>query len=172
VHRESTRLARTHGHLVIEDLCTSGLMKTRLARSLADSAWAMFARMLTYKAAWLGATLTVAERFYPSTRRCSACGSIGEKLALSERTFHCSSCGHEADRDTNAAVNLARYPTVVAQGPWSHVAAKRAETQNACGEGSSGARLFVLRETTLWEAGRASAYRPRRAVLVRTVNTL
>ena len=172
VHRESSRLAKTHGHLVLEDLCTTGLMRTRLARALADSAWAMFARMLTYKAAWLGGAVTVADRFFPSTRRCSACDFLEEKLALSERTFHCSSCGHEADRDTNAAVNLARYPTVGAQGQWSHVAAKHAETKNACREESSGARLLVVRETTLWEAGRASAYRPWRAVLDGTVNTL
>ena len=75
----------THGHLVLEDLCTSGLMQTRLARSLADSAWAMFAGILTYEAAWLGGAVTLADRFFPSTRRCSACGSIGQKLTLSER---------------------------------------------------------------------------------------
>ena len=172
-HRQSSRLAQTHGHLVIEKLSISGLIKTRLARAIADSAWALFGAQLAYKAKWYGATLTIADRFYPSTRRCSACGAIGERLDLGERTFHCSSCGHEADRDENAAVCLAQYPRVLGQGDWPPVAAKHAETQNACGEGSSGEPpLLVVRETTLVEAGRAYAQRPRRAVLAKTVNTL
>jgi putative transposase len=174
VHRQSTRLAKTHGHLVLEKLCTSGLIRSRLSRAIADSAWALFATLLSYKASWYGAVLTVADRFYPSTRRCSACGVTGAALPLSERTFRCSSCGHEADRDTNAAGCLAQYPEVIAPGYRPHVAAKHAETLNACGEGSSGARsLLIVRETALWEAGRASARRPRRAVLTaETVNTL
>ena len=164
VHRESSRLAKTHSHLVIEDLCTAGLMKSRLARSLADSAWALFAAMLRYKTAWYGSGLTLADRFYPSTRRCSACGEVGDPLPLSERTFRCSSCGQEADRDTNAAANLAQWPRAVA--------AKHAETLNVCGERSAGAQAGPARETRLREAERASARRPRRAVLAKTVNTL
>jgi putative transposase len=165
VHRQSTRLAKTHGRLVLEDLCTIGIMRTKLARSVADSAWARFGTLLTYKAKWYGTDLTVADRFYPSTRRCSACGKVGDKLELSQRTFHCSRCGHEADRDTNAAANLALYPSVVGSGSWSRVAAKHVETENACGEGSAGGRPRVVRETPLREAGTASAQRPRRAVL-------
>ena len=161
LHRLSTQLVKNHGHLVIEDLCTAGLMRTRVARSLADSAWALFGAMLKYKASWYGATLVVADRFFPSTRQCSACGTVGEKLELSVRTFHCSRCGHEADRDTNAAVNLAK--VVAPAGPY--VAAKHVETENVCGEESAGARHPAVRETILGEAGRASAQRPRRAVL-------
>ena len=172
LHRQSSRLAKTQGHLVLESLSTAALMKTRMARSLADSAWALFATLLGYKAAWYGATLTMADRFYPSTRRCSACGQIGDKLPLSQRTFRCSGCGHEADRDVNAAACLAQYPAVLASGQWPHVAAKHAETKNVCGEGRSGARPLVARETTLREAERASTQRPRRAVLAATVNTL
>jgi len=172
VHKASSRLAKTHGHLVVEDLSTAGLMRTRLARSLADSAWALFATLLSYKAGWYGATLTVADRFYPSTRRCSACGQVGEALALSVRDFHCSGCGFEADRDDNAAVCLAQYPRVLATGGWPRVAAKHAETLNVCGEGRSGVRNLFARETTLGEAERAPAQRPRRAVLAETVNTL
>lgn len=164
VHRASSRLAKTQRHLVIEDLCTAGLMRTRLARSIADSAWARFATQLGYKTSWRGGTLTRAHRFYPSTRRCSACGDVGPRMSLSKRVFLCSQCGHEADRDTNAAVCLAQ---------WPQVAAKHAETQNACGEMSAGEQGFLARETRLDEAGRASARRPRRAVLVvETVNTL
>jgi len=85
LHRNSSRLAQTHGHLVIEQLSISGLIRTRLARSIADSAWALFGTLLAYKAAWYGAELTVADRFYPSTRRCAACGTVGGALNLSER---------------------------------------------------------------------------------------
>jgi putative transposase len=179
LHRHSSRLAQTHGHLVLEQLSISGLIRTRLARSIADSAWALFGTLLAYKAAWYGAELTLADRFYPSTRRCARCGTVGEALSLSERTFRCSSCGHEADRDTNAAACLAQYPRGVyspqgpASGAWPHVAAKHAETQNVCGEESAGARpVWSVRETVLREAERTSVQRPRRAVLAETVNTL
>ena len=179
LHRRSSQLAQTHGHLVIEQLSISGLIRTRLARSIADSAWALFGTLLAYKAAWHGAELTVADRFYPSTRRCARCGTVGEALSLSERIFRCSSCSHEADRDTNAAACLAQYPRVVyspkapASGAWPHVAAKHAETQNVCGEESAGARsVWSVRETVLYEAERTSVRRPRRAVLYKTVNTL
>jgi putative transposase len=173
VHRTSTRLVKTHGHLVLEKLCISGLIRSRLSRSIADSAWSLFAALLGYKASWYGAVLTVADRFYPSTRRCSACGVTGAELPLSERRFSCSSCGHEADRDTNTAACLGQYPEVIAPGYRPYVAAKHAETQNVCGEGSAGARpVWTVRETTLREAERASARRPRRAVLAETVNTL
>jgi putative transposase len=152
VHRLSRRLAKDHGCLVIEDLCTAGLMKTRLARSIADSAWSLFATMLKYKASWYGGTVIVADRFYPSTRRCSACGRVGDKLGLSERRFRCSRCGHEADRDSNAAANLASYlrdgapshsTQVDGAGGRPRVAAKHAKTKNACGEESADARSPV-----------------------------
>ena len=173
VHRTSTRLVKTHGHLVIEKLCTSALIRSRLSRAIADSAWSLFGTLLGYKASWYGAELSVADRFYPSTRRCSACGVTGAELPLSERSFRCGSCGHEADRDTNAAACLAKYPEVIAPDYRPHVAAKHAETLNVCGEGSAGERpLWTVRETTLREAERASARRPRRAVLAETVNTL
>ena len=61
-----------------------------------------------------------ASRFYPSSKTCSCCGVIKETLAWSQRTFVCDNCGFEADRDVNAAVNLAR------------IAASSAVT--ACGE--------------------------------------
>ena len=153
VHRASSRLAKTHGHLVLETLSTAGLMRTRLARSLADSAWAMFASKLTYKMAWHGGTLSMADRFFPSTRRCSACGDIGEALPLSERTFRCRRCGHEADRDTNAAACLGQYPGL----SWPPVAAKQAETKNVCREGSAGAWGRPKRGPRLDEAERAYA---------------
>ncbi len=106
-------MAQTHGHLVIETLSTAGLMKTRMARSLADVGWTTFERWLTYKVDWHGGRLTKAPRNFPSTRRCSNCRGLGPKLALHQRQFVCGSCDYTADRDTNAAVNLARYGRAV-----------------------------------------------------------
>jgi transposase len=65
-------------------------------------------RQLTYKTAWHGGTLIVADRWFASSKTCSACGAVKAKLALSERMYVCEWCGMVLDRDVNAAVNLAR----------------------------------------------------------------
>jgi putative transposase len=62
--------------------------------------------MLAYKAAWLGGTVVTADRLYPSSKTCSGCGTVKAKLALSERTYKCDTCGLVMDRDVNAARNL------------------------------------------------------------------
>jgi hypothetical protein len=67
------------------------MMRSNLARAIADSAWSLFATQLSYKASWYGALVTVADRFYPSTRRCSACGVTGAAVPFSERNFCCAS---------------------------------------------------------------------------------
>ena len=115
LRRLVSRLAKSHGCWVLETLATKALMRTRrrgLARALADVAWGSFATRLTAKVAQHGGLVIQAPRNFPSTRRCSRCGVVGEPLALSERGFHCSHCGFEADRDTNAAVNLAQFPAL------------------------------------------------------------
>jgi putative transposase len=75
--------------------------------------------------AWYGSRLLVADRFYPSSKTCSACGWVKAKLTLAERTFTCEGCGHRVDRDLNAARNLATLAEHVAQSGW--------ETRNARG---------------------------------------
>jgi putative transposase len=62
--------------------------------------------MLGYKSAWRGGRLVTADRFYPSSKKCSGCGAVKTKLPLSERTYTCDSCGLVTDRDVNAARNL------------------------------------------------------------------
>ena len=57
-------------------------------------------------AARSGARLHVIDRWYPSSKACSSCGTVKAKLSLSERVFHCDTCGFEIDRDLNAAINL------------------------------------------------------------------
>jgi len=111
IHKTTTLLAKTSDVVVIEDLNVAGMMQYNrpLAKALQDAAFATFRTLLTYKCAWYGSTLIVADRFYPSSKTCSECGYVKTKLALSERMFTCEQCGISIDRDVNAARNLAKY---------------------------------------------------------------
>jgi len=103
--------------VVIEDLSVSGMLKNhKLARAISDVGFFEFRRQLTYKTALLGISLLVADRFFPSSKLCSACGAINENLTLKDREWTCD-CGIIHDRDRNAAINLSRYsPSAVAEG--------------------------------------------------------
>jgi putative transposase len=108
-HKLTTRLAKTYRRIGIEDLNVRGMTRNRsLARSIMDGGFGEIRRQLTYKTKMYGATLVVADRWFPSSKTCSCCGVVKETLALAERTFRCSDCGFEAGRDVNAALNLAR----------------------------------------------------------------
>jgi putative transposase len=108
----TTRLAKTHGQVVIEDLgvrqLTRGLRSHR--KSWIDAAAGEMRRQLTYKAQWYGCELWLADRFYPSSKTCSACGHVNAALTLADRAWMCPGCGTEHDRDENAGTNLARLP--------------------------------------------------------------
>jgi putative transposase len=109
LHQVSNVLVKTHDRLVLEDLNVSGMLRNhRMAQAISDAGWADFARLLRYKHQWRGGHLAVADRWYPSSKECSACGAIQNELTLADRTFSCN-CGHRVDRDLNAAVNLARW---------------------------------------------------------------
>ena len=109
LHRISNALVKTHDRIAIEDLNVSGMLRNhRLAQAISDAGWAEFARLVKYKQAWRGGELIEADRWYPSTRQCPACGAVNGDMTLADRVFACT-CGHSADRDTNAAVNLARW---------------------------------------------------------------
>ena len=126
LHKPTTALATQHGTVVVEQLNLAGMVRNRrLARALSDSGLGELRRQLTYKTAWYGSRLVVADRFYPSSKTCSACGYVKAKLTLAERTFACVVCGLQLDRDLNAARNLAALAQHVAQSGW--------ETQNARG---------------------------------------
>jgi transposase len=96
--------------IVLEDLHVSGLLKNHhLAQAIADVGLAEFRRQVEYKSLWQGETLHFADRWYPSTKRCSKCGHVKASMDLSERVYVCEReiCQHTAGRDFNAAVNLA-----------------------------------------------------------------
>jgi IS605 OrfB family transposase len=96
--------------IVIEDLNVKGMLKNRnLSRAIGDVGMGEFRRQIEYKTVWNGETLLVADRFYPSTKRCSACGHVKAEMPLSLRVYECeiAACGKVFDRDKNGALNLA-----------------------------------------------------------------
>ncbi|WP_405639581.1 RNA-guided endonuclease InsQ/TnpB family protein [Streptomyces sp. NBC_00019] len=107
LHQLTTRLVRDNQTLVIEDLTVTNMVKNRpLARAISDAGWREFRCLLEYKAAWYGREVIAVDRFFPSTRMCSGCGTVRERLPLSVRTWMCGACGAAHDRDVNAANNL------------------------------------------------------------------
>ncbi|WP_236009773.1 IS607 family element RNA-guided endonuclease TnpB [Actinomadura physcomitrii] len=122
LHKATTHLAARYETVVVEDLNVTGMLANRrLARAVADQGFGAVRRMLSYKTGWRGGRLLVADRWFPSSKICSACGGRKPSLSLSERTFRCDACGLALDRDVNAATNL------------RDLAASGAERQNACG---------------------------------------
>jgi putative transposase len=119
LHQLTKRLVSNHGAIVVEQLNVIGMLRNRrLARVVADAGFGEIRRLLRYKAVWYGATLVVADLFYPSTKTCSGCGAAKGKLPLAQRIFRCEGCGAVIDRDLNAARNLAKLVVDVAgRGP-------------------------------------------------------
>jgi len=106
-HKLTADLCKNHAVIGIEDLCVKGMMRNRhLSRSVIDAGFGAMAPMLAYKAPLFGVTLVKADRFYPSSKTCSACGAVNQQLKLSDRQWRCG-CGASHDRDLNAARNLA-----------------------------------------------------------------
>ncbi|WP_414590138.1 RNA-guided endonuclease InsQ/TnpB family protein [Scytonema sp. PCC 10023] len=109
LHKLTTLLAKNHGTVVIEDLNVSGIMANhKLAKAIADMGFYEFRRQLTYKCELYGSKLVVVDRWFPSSKTCSNCGTKKETLGLNERVFECGHCGFTIDRDLNAAINLSR----------------------------------------------------------------
>jgi putative transposase len=107
LHRASTRLVRGNDVIVLEDLAVRNMVRNRhLARVISDCSWGEFRRQLEYKCERYGRELVVIDRWYPSSRTCSACGHLLAELSLSTRHWTCPSCGSRHDRDVNAAKNI------------------------------------------------------------------
>jgi putative transposase len=153
LHRASTRLVRENDMIVIEDLNVLGMVRNRsLARVISDCGWGEFRRQLAYKCQRYGRRLVVIDRWYPSSKTCSACGHLLAQLSLSTRQWTCPSCGAWHDRDVNAAKNILAAGRAVARG----------SPGDACGadvrhSGPSGVLSAVKQET---RPGRAGIPRP------------
>jgi putative transposase len=110
LHQLTTGLTRRFQTIGIEDLNVRGMVKNRhLSRAVADMGFFEFCRQLEYKAAQRGGIVVTADRFFPSSKTCSACGHKLEALPLSVREWVCPACGAKHDRDVNAAINLRNY---------------------------------------------------------------
>jgi putative transposase len=127
LHKLTTDLTRKYDCICVEDLNTKGLAKTKLSRSVLDAAFGEFLRQVEYKATWSFKRSIKVGRFFPSTKLCSGCGALNPNLTLVDRTWLCSSCGTQHDRDLNAARNI------LAEG-MRVLAAGQTESQNARGE--------------------------------------
>jgi putative transposase len=107
LHKLTTRLVRENQTIVIEDLNVRGMAGNRsLARAIGDAGWSELRRMLEYKCTWYGRDLVVVDRWLPSSKTCSACGYLVDRLPLSVREWTCQRCGAWHDRDVNAARNI------------------------------------------------------------------
>jgi putative transposase len=149
LHRASTRLVRENDTIVIEDLAVKNMVRNRkLAKAISDCGWGEFRRQLEYKCERAGRTLIVADRWYPSSKTCSACGHLLASLSLSTRTWQCPSCGTRHDRDVNAAKNILAAGLAVGAGNGA----------DACGadvrhSGSPRVQSAVKQEPQLAKAG-------------------
>jgi len=116
IHQITISLVKTKPeYVVMENLNTCGMLKNRkLSKAIQEATFHEFKRQMEYKCAWNGIKFILADRFYPSSKTCSKCGTIKDKLSLSERTFICDECGYEIDRDLNAGINLKNYGKSIA----------------------------------------------------------
>lgn len=106
LHQLTTRLVRENQTIVIEDLTVRNMVKNKsLARAISDAAWTDMRSMLEYKCTWYGRNLVTIDRWFPSTKLCSACSAVRDNLPLNVREWTCE-CGTTHDRDVNAARNI------------------------------------------------------------------
>jgi putative transposase len=109
LHKLTSTLAAEYATIVVEDLNVAGMVRNRkLAKAISDCGFGAIRTMLGYKTTWNGGRLVTADRWFPSSKTCSACGAVKAKLPLRVRTYECEGCGMVLDRDLNAARNLAR----------------------------------------------------------------
>ncbi|WP_282106350.1 MULTISPECIES: transposase [unclassified Crossiella] len=123
-HKQALTLVRENQAVYVEDLNIVGMVRNRrLARAIHDAGWAQFVRLIQETAQRHGRTVHTVDRWYPSSKKCSACGHVMDVMPLQVRTWSCPVCGVVHDRDHNAAINI--------------LAAGRADKHNACGAGVS-----------------------------------
>ena len=101
------RLVNENQVICAENLAVKNMIKNpKLAKAITDASWGEFTRQLAYKANWTGRTYVEIDPFFPSSKRCSCCGFVKDKLPLNVRSWECPECGATHDRDLNAARNI------------------------------------------------------------------
>ncbi len=127
IEKLTTRLVKNFDVIVVEDLSVKNMQRrgasaasvqnSRLARHITQAGWSQIVRRLRDKCKWYGRTLVIADKWFPSSQRCSECGHIDGKKPLDVRDWTCSECGQHHDRDINAAKNLSRVGQTRIQAP-------------------------------------------------------
>jgi putative transposase len=114
IHQITNTIVKTKpSRIVVEDLNVVGMMKNKhLSRAIQEQCFNKFTNILKYKSEWNNIEFVKADRFYPSSKKCSCCGLIKKDLKLKDRVYKCK-CGFILDRDKNASINLANYKLVV-----------------------------------------------------------
>jgi putative transposase len=106
-HQLSTKIIRENHVVCLESLSVKNMVQNHsLAKAISDVGWSEFVRQLEYKAEWYGRTLVKIDKWYPSSKRCFACGHMLDSLTLDIRFWTCPECGVSHDRDINAAKNI------------------------------------------------------------------
>jgi putative transposase len=107
LHKLSRQIADDYSAIAIEDLNMRGMAQClNLAKSTNDNGFGMLKTFLTYKLIEQGKQLVVIDKWFPSSKMCRFCNNKNRELTLSDRTWTCSHCGAELDRDINAAINI------------------------------------------------------------------
>ncbi|MHB2028499.1 MAG: IS607 family element RNA-guided endonuclease TnpB [Acidimicrobiales bacterium] len=140
IHVFTTNLAKTHGVVVVEGLDAASLLQQKglrgarvRRRGLNDAAMGEIRRQLRYKCPWYGSTLIEADRFFPSSKTCHACGHV-QHIGWSEH-WTCEECNSSHQRDDNAAINLARWASLGSVGaPVKRGAERQTEFHSAAGD--------------------------------------
>ena len=110
LHQTTTEIIRRKPSFIcMEDLNVRGMMKNRhLSKAVQQQGFYEFRRQIEYKSEWSNIPVIIADRFFPSSKLCSCCGTVKTDLKLSDRTYKCE-CGNVIDRDFQASLNLQTY---------------------------------------------------------------
>ncbi|MFM6520384.1 MAG: RNA-guided endonuclease TnpB family protein, partial [Microcystis panniformis] len=107
LHKLTTQLVRENQTIVVENLAVKNMVKNpKLSQAISDVSWGEITRQLAYKCRWYGRNYIEIDRWFPSSKRCSNCGYIAEKMPLNVREWDCPDCGTHHDRDINASKNI------------------------------------------------------------------
>ena len=156
LHQLSSKLIKEYDGFALENLNIKGMLKNHcLAKSISDVGWGEFARQLEYKSLWYSKAFVKVDMFFPSSKRCSECGSINQALTLSDREWVCTICGTIHDRDINASTNIRdegiRILNIGISNTVGHTEIY------ACGEKSSG--LDCKSSETIFDEARINSFR-------------
>lgn len=108
-------IRRKPSFITVEDLNVMGMMKNKhLSKAIQEQCFYEFYRQLKYKSEWNNIKFIVADRYFPSSKKCSCCGTYKKDLKLSDREYICENCSSVLDRDYNASLNLKNYGQEIA----------------------------------------------------------